>query len=164
MNLNTVYLLSLLSLALIVTPAANADTDCVFDPAAAELPPVLHTGQVSTYDWSEADRTARGVLHDGSLFSARYWACNHIGARVVLLVDEATGLGVQDLRARIKAAAAFLPEEEALIVTAHVDDKNDLELREYERAALPMSGYSEFYLGYGLVSESVLIEVMYYFD
>lgn len=164
MNLNTCHLSGLLTLVLIFTTAARADTDCVFDPAVVEKPAVLQTELVRTYHWDKNNLEAQGVFEDGGLFSVRYWACNHIGARVVLLIDEPAGLGHQELSSRIKAAARLLPEGEARIVEAYVDDTPEFKLQEYERTALPVEGYSEFYLGYGLVSESLLIELMFYFD
>lgn len=164
MSMKARYLSGLVMLALLPGAVARADTGCVFDPAVAKMPTVLQTEQVRNYDWNEEDRRARGLLDDGSLFSVRYWACNHVGARVVLLIDESAGLGKPELRSRISAAAAFLPEEEARIVRAYVADIRDLKLQEYKRVTLPVAEYSEFSLGYGMVSESFVIEVMYYFD
>ena len=146
------------------TPLVAADSDCVFDPAVFEKPPVLVADTVSVSDWNETELKAQGVFIDGGVFSVRYWACNHYGARAVMLVDEPPATNPSELHKFFLRLGSLIPESEA----GEIDKlfKSDTEPfgEGQGRVDIPVDGYSEFYLGWSSLPQGLVLEVAFYLD
>lgn len=141
--------------------SAMAEAECVFDPASVETPAILETDAVSIYYPDADNMRIQGIFREGGLFSVRYWACNHYGARAVLLIAEPEGPPESDELIRL---ASLLPATEARLAEDFVRGLTDVSLEESARITIPAEGYSEFYLSYEPLSGAVFVEIVFNLD
>lgn len=146
------------------TPFATADSDCVFDPAVFEKPPVLVTDSVSVSQWDETQLKAEGVFAEGGVFSVRYWACNHYGARAVMLVDEPSATSPSELHQLFVRLGSLMPDLEAREINKLSKSDTEPFAEEQGRVDIPVEGYSEFYLGWSLLPQGLVLEIAFYLD
>ncbi len=152
-------------LFLISTQALGAQSNCVFDGKGLTESRFKGDQRISKYTWDKEAREARIIANDASLVSVKYWACEHYGAHAVMFLvpnpsDDLTNLGKKFLQ----LADLALDANEATIVKKFLL-KNPVSLSaENAQIRIPNTGYSEFYLGYGTVYDSVVLEIKLYRD
>lgn len=142
--------------------SASAQTKCVFSdrPSDAKFE---NDKSVSKYTWNKDSREAKIITAGGNLISAKYWACDHYGTHVVMLLgpyprDDLDAIG----KKFTQLADLTLEASEAKIVRNHLQ-KNPIALSgDTAQVDIPNTGNSEFYLRYSVVYDSVVLEIKFY--
>lgn len=152
-------------LVLLSTRVAQGQASCVFSGNDATEAKFKRDKGISKYTWNGSAREAKIVTKEGDLIAAKYWACDHYGAHVVMLLgpypeDDFGGIG--EMFARL--ADRVLDTDEAKTVRDYLR-KNPVSLSgDTARINIPNTGYSEYYLRYSIVYDSAVLEIKFYKD
>lgn len=152
-------------LFLISMQALGAQSNCVFDGKGLTESRFKGDKRISKYTWDKEAREARIIANDASLVSVKYWACEHYGAHAVMLLAPNTNDDLSNLSKKfVQLADLAFEANEAAIVKKFLL-KNPVSLSaEKTQVRVPNTGYSEFYLGYGTVYDSLVLEIKFYRD
>ena len=136
----------------------SAQSNCVFDAQGLSESKFRSDKKISRYTLDKSAHEARIITQDGNLISVKYWACEHYGVHTVMLMgpypkDDLDTLG----KKFVQLADMVLDANEAKIVRSHLL-KNPVSVSaETAQFSIPNTGYSEFYLRYSIVHDSVVL-------
>ncbi len=152
-------------LLLLSAQAMGGQSNCVFDAKNFSESRFKNDKKISRYTLDKSSREVKIITKDGSLISAKYWACEHYGTHAVMLIGPYPKDDLDALDKKfIQLADIALEANEAGIVKSYLM-KNPLSLStEARQINLPNIGYSEFYLGYGVIHDSIVLEIKFYRD
>lgn len=156
-------------LALIASIIANSacvateTTECVFDKNIFEESLYKNNQAIAKYIWSDKNKVAKGIFHNGNMFSVKHWSCDHYGTRAVLYIDSYTSKIPETLKNDILmlAKTAFQKNEVSILKKEIKSQSLSLSLSPYKLDILSKE-YSEFYVSYSIINEMVIIEIKVY--
>jgi hypothetical protein len=165
--MNKLWLQSMVQLLLLLfsIQVMGAQSNCVFEPKALSESKLKLDKRISKHTWDKGAHEAKFITKDGALISAKYWACEHYGAHAAMFLgpypkDDLDTIG----RRFAQLAEIVLDANEAGIVRSYLS-KNPVSVSaDAKQIDIPNTGYSEFYLRYSVVYDSLVLEIKFYRD
>lgn len=156
--------LAALALIPLLVSFGDAWANCVFSNGVNESK-FRNDREISRYVWDQDTRAAKIISKANELISVRYWACDHYGAHAVMLEgpypkDDASDVG----KRFVQLADRAFGSDEAKTVRNYVRKNPVLLSGDTRQINIPNTGYSEFYLRYSVVYDSLVVEIKFYKD
>jgi len=148
---------------LLTTNPACADTTCVFDKDYFKESRYTSNNDVAEFIWNNTTKEGKGITKNGDLFSVKHWSCNHYGTHAVML----SGPYITDKIGKIEnkfiqLANIALDKNEFEMVDKHLGNISINLSFESKIIRIETPEYSEFYLIYSIVNESLVLEIKLY--
>jgi hypothetical protein len=105
----------------------------------------------------------KGVLKNGGLFSVKYWSGDHSGVHAIMLIGPQIKTIPDELSSKIiQLAKLSLFEPELGLLIGAINKRNTKLSKSPNIINIDSSEYSEFYISFSVVRESILIEIKMY--
>ena len=150
---------------LFMVSSACAQSNCVFDEKSVTDSGYTSNSEISKFIWDDKTKEVKGILRDGSLFSVKYWACDHYGVHAVMFIGPYSQLDVGNINEQVLKLAKLALNKDELNLIKNYLSKNAIAV-ESNKGGFPVNAdrYSEFYLAYSIVGDILVLEIKLYKD
>jgi len=148
---------------LLTANLACADTTCVFDKNYFKESRYTSNNDVAEFIWNNTTKEGKGITKNGALFSVKHWSCNHYGTHAVMLFGPYITDEIGEIENKfMQLAKIVLEKNEIEMVAKHLGNISIDLSSESKIIRIETSEYSEFYLTYSTVNESLVLEIKLY--
>ena len=165
MSVNQQILLFLLCSIFPLKNAAYASSTCAFDKSYFTKSKSKYeaNAKIIAFVWNESKKSGKGITRNGDLFSVKYWSCEHLGIHAIMLIGPYPPLDSTFIRNKIiSLATIILDTVEIDILKKQLAKESFAVLSKEKKIDIKDSLYSEFYVAYSLVNDSLIIEIKWY--